>query len=107
MKTKVDPESSPFMKSKMSMPQISNKNDKFLSTRWTSSSSMLPYITHSTINSVNSQKINSPPMSDWDDFVPRNRYGAYNIGSIRRNLEDEMAENSNSNLHLKFMKMNH
>ena len=52
-------ESSPFGKSKYSLPQVNTK-EKFYSTRSTSSSSMFPFITQTSIHSSNSQLVKSP-----------------------------------------------
>lgn len=88
-------EESPFRQSKMSMPQINTK-EKFYSTRTTSSSSMLPYITHSSINSGLSNGLRSPVAESTDgamSLIRNNRYGDFNIGSLKRNLQKEMVEN--------------
>lgn len=86
-------ENSPFRQSKMSLPQMGTK-EKFYSTRSTSSSSMLPFITHSSIRSGLSNGLRSPQESDSTEcnLVRNNRYGDFDIASLRRNLEKEMKE---------------
>ena len=94
-KSNNDSKNSPFRESKMSMPQI-NTNEKFYSTRSTSSSSMLPFITHSSIRSGLSNNIRSPTQEPSDyGLVRNNRYGDFDIGSLKRSLEKEMVENDN------------
>ena len=83
-------DSSPFVKTKFSMPHISTK-EKFYSTRSTSSSSMLHFITQSSINSSNSQFVRSPEITNTEPgLVRQNRYGNYDIKSLRRNIAREM-----------------
>ena len=78
------------------MPSISNA-DKFYSTRSTSSSSMLPFITQSSIGSSVSHKLNEIS-SDWK-MLKSNRYGEFDIGSLKRNIEKEMEESNSHDIY--------
>ena len=54
---------------------------------------MLPFITQSSIGSSVSHKLNE--LNTECKMIKGNRYGEFDIGSLRRNIEKEMNETNN------------